>query len=240
MNKYSERLCVAVCDDDRVTCDRLVEQVTEIFKEEQVEAEVSRYGSGTELLRDIQKGARFQILLLDVVMPELSGLELAATLRNQRDETAIIFISSNVEMALRGYEVSALRFLAKPIAEDKLREALQYCFSTCCKQKEALLPTDKGQSRVRLSEIVYAESQNRCTRLTLTSGKLIANLMISELGSMLPGDQFIFCHRTVLVNLSYVQSISRDGFEMKTGERLPISKYRLPEVKARLLTYLGR
>ena len=76
---------------------------------------VSTYESATALLDAIQGGAQFHILLLDVMMEGLDGMELAAALRELGNSTAIIFISSNREMAMRGYEVSAARYLAKPI-----------------------------------------------------------------------------------------------------------------------------
>lgn len=234
-----ERIKIAICDDEQSDLNRLENLVSHILREEKIESVISVYDSSSALLRTIEEGTVFSILLLDVVMPELDGMALAAALRRQGSEAAIIFISSNREMALKGYEVSALRYLAKPVAGEKLREALLYCCHTLCSQKEILLPTDKGQTIVSISDILYAESQNHSTRLILTNTRLTANLMISGLAQLLPGKQFIFCHRTVLVNLEYVQDIHRSQFTLKNGTILPISKYRLPEVKAQLLRYLG-
>ncbi len=236
----TQQITLAVCDDEASDRQHIAELTTDILKAEQISAAITQFDSGDALLRSIEGGAGFSVLLLDVMMPNLDGMALAAALRKQKSKAAIIFISSNREMALNGYEVQASRYLAKPVDREKLREALLYCYDTYCKQKETLLPTAKGESRVRLSDILYAESQDRSTLLTLTTGKLLVSMMISELAAMLPEDAFIFCHRTVLVNLAFVGSIRRSELELKNGESLPISKYRLPEVRALLLRYLDR
>ena len=236
----NQPLHIAVCDDEPIDRQQAASLTREIMAAEGLACKLSSYESGGALLAAIESGTRFHILLLDVMMDGLDGMVLAAALRELGDRTAIVFISLNREMALRGYEVSAARYLAKPLDREKLREALLYCYNTGFDQKEALLPTMEGKSRVRLSDILYAESQGHSVCLTLTAGKLTVNLMISAFAALLPETQFVFCHRTVLVNLNFVEGIRRDGIVLKNGTKLPVSKYRLPEVRLRLLRYLGR
>ena len=142
------QLHIAVCDDELIDRQQASTLTNEIMETEGLTCSVSLYESATSLLTAIQGGAQFNILLLDVMMEGLDGMEFAATLRKLGDSTAIIFISSNREMALRGYEVSAARYLAKPLREEQLREALLYCYKTFCEKKEILLPTTKGQRRI--------------------------------------------------------------------------------------------
>lgn len=118
------QLQIAICDDDSIDRQQAADLTREIMEAEGPACSLSSYESGVALLAAIQGGAQFHILLLDVMMDGLDGMELAAALRKLGNSTAIIFISSNREMALRGYEVSAARYLAKPLREDQLREAL--------------------------------------------------------------------------------------------------------------------
>lgn len=238
-DRAAKQIRLAVCDDEQYAREHIAKLTADILTEETINAAITQFDSGDALLHSVEGGAVFSILLLDVMMPDLDGMALAAALRKQDNKAAIIFISSNREMAMGGYEVQASRYLAKPVDREKLREALLYCYNTTCKQKETLLPTESGQRRVLLSDIMYAESQTHNTLLTLTTGKMTVNLMISELANMLRSDDFIFCHRTVLVNLAFVHSITRSAFELKNGESLPISKYRLSEVKARFLSHIS-
>ena len=232
-------LKLAVCDDESTDRVRIAEMARSILKQEGIKADITCFESGTALLETIHKGAVFQILLLDVLMEELNGMALASALRKQGSDSSIIFISCNREMAMQGYEVAALRYLAKPLDVQKLREALLYCYQVQKPQREVLLPTAKGQSRVDIASLVYAETWERGVRLTLTTGQLTTNLKISELAAMLPTHQYVYCHRTVLVNLAFVASIRYCELELKNGTILPISKYRLTEIKSQLLRYLS-
>lgn len=232
------QLHIAVCDDEALERQRIADLVNQIMPEEGLSCRVTSYESGADLLSAIQHGGRFQILLLDVMMEGLDGMALAAALREKGDHTAIIFISSNLEMALRGYEVEAARYLAKPVDRERLREALMFCYRTRLAQKEILLPTASGQSRILPSDLIYAETWERGVRLILKDGREETGLKISELAAMLPERQFVFCHRTILVNLAFIQSIRYCELELRSGATLPISKYRQTEIRKQLMRYL--
>lgn len=180
----------------------------------------------------IRAGAKYQLLLLDVMMDDLDGMNLAAALREAGDGISIVFISSNRDMALKGYEVAAIWYLAKPIQADQLRETLLHCYRIHCGQAEFLLSTEMGQSRIQPADIVYAESWKRGSRLKLVNGSTETTARISELAAALPERNFTFCHRTILVNLAFVKHLRSQEIELKDGSILPVSKYRLSEVKS--------
>ena len=233
-----QRLRLAICDDEPMDCALVAQMSREILGAEGVEAELSAYPSAAELLRAIRAGRAFHIFLLDVMMEGMDGMKLAAALRAGHEDAAIIFISSNREMALRGYEVAAARYLAKPLDREKLREALLYCCAAHARRRALALPTAEGQTRVDPSAIVYVEAWERGVRLDLGAEKLEAKIPISQIAAMLPEGQFAYCHRTLLVNLACVRHVRYCELELKNGERLPISKYRLAQFKSEFLKYL--
>ena len=234
------QLHMAVCDDERIDREQIICMTREVLQKEEIPCDISGYGDCEELLAAIQSGVKFHILLLDVMMEGLNGMELAAALRRLEDNTAIIFISSNRDMAMHGYEVAALRYLEKPVDWEQLHEALVFCNEMWLKEKEILLPTASGQSRVVLSDIIYAETWERGIRLTLKDGQKKVKARISDIAAVLPERQFVFCHRTIIVNLAFVQSIRYCELELKSGETLPISKYRQSEMKKKFIHYLDR
>ena len=233
------QLQIAVCDDEPMDRQQAADLTHEIMGAEGLACALSSYESAEALLTAIQDGAQFHILLLDVMMEGLDGMELAAALRKLGDSTAIIFISSNREMALRGYEVSAARYLAKPLQTEQLREALVYCYKTFCEKKEILLPTSKGQRGIPLANILYVEAMERVTKLALTDRLEEVALKFSDLSALLPERQFALCHRSYLVNLDHVAYIRNQELELTTGEVLPVSKYRLDDLQKRLIDYLS-
>lgn len=229
---------IAICDDEQVFRDQIVGMASDILKEAHISYEVTAYGSGKALLEAISGGRQFHILLLDVMMPGGDGMELAGLLRQQNMKTAIIFISSNLDMALRGYEVSASRFLAKPLDREKLREAMEHCCRAMETKKEILLPTEQGQHRIPFCDIQYVEAFDRGTRFVLAAETVATKLKFSEAQEALPKNLFVLSHRAYLVNLAHVKRIRSHEFEMKTGHLIPISKYRYDEVSKKFFAYM--
>ena len=234
----NQQLHIAICDDESIDRQRAADLTNEISTEEGLACSLSIYGSAMALLNAIQGGTQFHILLLDVMMDGLDGMALAAALRELGDSTAIIFMSTNREMALRGYEVSAARYLAKPLQHAQLREALLYCYKTFCEKKEILLPTTKGQRRIPLASILYAEAMERVTKLALTDRVEELSIKFSNLTLLLPERQFVFCHRSYLVNLEQIAYIRSRELELTSGEILPVSRYRLEDLQKRFVGYL--
>lgn len=232
------QLQIAICDDEPMDRQQAADLTNDIMTAEGLACDLSSYESATDLLNAIQGGAQFHILLLDVMMEGLDGMELAAALRKLRDSTAIIFMSTNREMALRGYEVSAARYLAKPLQAEQLREALLYCYKTFCEKKEILLPTTRGQRRIPLSDILYVEAMERVTKLALTDRLEEVTLKFSDLSALLPERQFISCHRSYLVNLEHIAYVRSRDLELTTGEVLPVSRYRVDDLQKQFVAYL--
>ena len=238
--QHVPHLRLAVCDDEPAFCAQAAEWTREILQQEGLEADIDRFDSARALLDAMDAGTAYDVLLLDVMMDGMDGMDLAAALRARGQALPIIFISSNREMALRGYEVSAARYLAKPLDRQKLREALLYCCRSISADEALLLPVADGHRRVQPAAILYAETYGRGIRVVLEDGHLESRMRISELAAMLPSAQFVFCHRTVLVNLNAVTSIRYCELELTSGAHLPISKYRLSDLRAQLLRHLAR
>lgn len=216
----------AVVDDMEQDRIQTVNMAKQILQDEKIPHSISEFSDGRSLLCDIRSGEKYHILLLDVVMEEMDGMELARLLRRQGNKTDIIFISSNREMALCGYEVSATRYLAKPLDREKLKEALLYCHKQWKEKKEILLPTNQGQHRTSFSDIQYVEAFDRGTRFVLANEIVETKLKFSEVETMLPQSAFLVCHRAYIVNVSHIKRIRPCEFEMKSGTVVPISKHR--------------
>lgn len=233
------KMHIAVCDDEPLDRRNAAGLTEKILSAEGMACETIQYASGGELLAAVKAGARFHLLLLDVMMEALDGMELAAALRELGDDTAIVFISSNRDMALRGYEVEAVRYLGKPLEPDRLREALLFCAKRFYRKRELFLPTRRGQRGIPYSLIVYGEAVDRGTRLVLSGGEEEIALKFSQLAGQLPEKQFVLCHRSYFVNLDYVSYLRSRELELTTGVVLPVSKYRLEELQKKMVSYFS-
>lgn len=234
---------IAVCDDDRNDLRRATQLTQHAMEQAGIPCAIATYDSGALLLGAIQGDKKFDLLLLDVRMAEPDGMTLAAALKHQPARPDVVFISADRDMALQGYRVDAKRYLAKPLDLKELQEALLYCYHEAegrtGNKTDLLLPTAGGEVRIPVREIRYAETWGRATRISLSSGYLETRLRLSELADLLP-EQFIYCHRTTLVNLDYVRRMSQGELELLGGGTLLVSRYRVAEIRRKLLDTLNR
>lgn len=211
-----------------------------ICQKENIELHLSCFKSGKELIDAINDGKSFDLLLLDVMMPKQNGMELAEFLRKSAFGGLIVFISYNKEMALRGYEVSAVRYLAKPLEEERLREALLYCFGQVQTSREFLIPVNGSTQRLRTEEIMYIETQGRGCRVVQEHGECLTVMRISELEAKISEQSFIRCHQSFLVNMRFIYIVRTSEVELVNGVRIPVSKHRIQEVRKRFFYYMEK
>lgn len=234
---------IAVCDDEPGDLKQIVHLSEHILNSAGIPYAVTSYGSSRHLLTDIQNGRYFDLLLLDVLMGEIDGMALAAELKGRPGCPDVVFISTNRDMAMQGYRVEARRYLSKPLNPELLEEALRHCYEESRRrtagQAQLLLPTAAGQIRVSIQDIRYAETWGRMTRLSLAAGQVEVRMRLSELSSLLP-EQFLHCHRTILVNLDYVCGIRQGELELRGSGCLPVSRQRMAEVQQKLLNRLNQ
>lgn len=232
-------LTIALCDDDALFRETLKRQICMLLEEQNKAFEIFTYPNAEALLNDIHGGMRFSLMLLDVMMDGLDGMELARSLRKEGQRTPIIFISSNRDYALTGYEMDALRFLAKPVELNRLREALMVAEE---KTQMRVLPirNAEGLHRVEIDRILYAEVWERGVLIHLPeSESLFSSIKIGALELMLPETAFFRCHQGYIVHLAYIRTIQTADAYLTDGSRVPISRYKLTELRERFTTYLN-
>ena len=234
---------IAICDDEISDLQHNIQLTESIMAKAGLPCSIAAYESSQTLLSDIQTGRHFDLLLLDVLMGELDGMALAAVLKKYPDTPNVVFISTDREMAMQGYRVDAKRYLPKPLDPELLREALLHCYEETRRQlksrNQLMLPTATGHTRVSLQDIHYAETWGRGIRISLPTGQLELRMRLSELAAQLP-EWFVYCHRTILVNLDYVSGNSQGTLELRGGGTLPVSRQRMAEIQQKLLDLLRR
>ena len=226
-------LKIAVVDDSQQDRFRITEMAGNILGEARITHSIDTYVDGAALLEALRSGKKYNLLLLDVMMDEMNGIALARALRDQGNQTMIVFVSSSHEMARQGYKVNAIRYVVKPLDAEELKEALLYCHREWQTKKEILLPTENGHHRISFPDIQFVEAFDRGTRFVLSGETVYSSLKVSEAETLLPKSGFILCHRAFLANAANVKRIRPNEFVMRSGDLVPISKHRYAEVSRR-------
>lgn len=165
------------------------------------------------------------LLLLDIEMPGINGMELAKRLRANNDNLPIIFITGFSEFMSYGYDVRALHYLLKPVDKDKLFGVIDKYISTIPTNKtDVIIQADSEKIRVNAQDILYCEAFGKSTKINLKNQKpIFASEGISSITKILTKD-FHFSHRSYLINMRYVKTVGKDDVTLDNGDIVPLSR----------------
>lgn len=232
------KLKVAVCDDDAVQRGYLCEIAAAWAKKENHLLELRQYGRAEDFLFDYSEEKDFDLLLLDVEMPGMNGVELAKRVRLDSSVIQIIFITGYYEYFGDGFDVSALHYLLKPVDEKKFCLVLDRAAGNLSqRQRTVLVVHGEGSVKVALSDIVYVEAENVYVSVHTMDEKYRMRMALGKFAQQLD-DTFFKVHRSFIVNLNHVRGITRTEVEMENGDKVPLSRGMYGEIHAALIRYL--
>ena len=232
------KLKIAICDDEANQIEYLTDVVTTWAKKNRHAVEIKPYSAAKSLLFDYCEEKDFDILLLDIEMPGMSGVELAKAVRKENATVQIVFITGYYEYFSDGFDVSALHYLIKPADERKLMPVLDRAVSNLTyRQRSVLLTSPEGDRKVSLADIEYVESENVHVAVHTVSGVYRSRISLAKFAEQLD-ETFIKVHRSYIVNLKYVKKITRTDITMVSGDLVPISRGMYDEVHAALIKFL--
>ena len=169
----------------------------------------------------------FDIILLDVVMPLVNGIQAAAEIRHQDQSVKIVFLTSSPEFAVDSYTVKANNYLLKPLNPQKLYQCLQELVEDL-QQNAKCIPVRSrhGVHRVELRKLEYVEASNKDVLFSLSDGRTIISpepLYTFE-NRLLLSDGFFKCNRSYIVNIYMISTYTAKEIKMRSGCRIPISR----------------
>ena len=187
------------------------------------------YNSAVTAMRDLREHP-VQLLLLDIQMPELSGIEFAKILPH---DTKVIFTTAFPQYAVEGFKVNALDYLLKPVSYQDFLQATDKAldwFSVVQKQQTyerdryLFVKSDYKLQRIALDSILFIEGLKDYVRFYLTSGERVMSLMsMKRLEDYLPRPEFMRTHRSYIVPMPKVSSVDRLRLVMGPELYIPIS-----------------
>lgn len=211
----------AICDDESLQSNYLKSLVMAWSEEKELDCSVKTFSSAESLL--FHGCEEFDILLLDIEMAGMNGVELAKRVRERDETSVIIFVTGYSEYIAEGYDVQALNFLVKPIDRAKLFTVLDKAARLLSKNERSISLEQKGEVYlVPLREIRFIEVSGNYVsvhaKTTLTVKKTLAEL------EKLLDDRFVRTGRSFIVNLTYVRRITKTDVFLSTDESVPLSR----------------
>lgn len=234
---------IVICDDNKLDALTAGKVIRNTLNELNVNADIEYYLNAEDILNKLlKKKEPIDLLILDIDMPGISGLDLAEKLRRSNLKILIIFLSNHEEFVFKAIEFQPFRYIRKIKLETEMPIAIQSVVNIIKinSDKQIVLSTDDGEMRIMISDIMYFEKDGRKLSICLSNErKLLVNKTIIELREMIAKDKFILIHRSCVVNSDYVKKMHDTILTMKNGQQLAVSRRNYKYIKQQILNLWG-
>ena len=225
---------IAVCDDET----KILEDIKSIILKLYPEDEVNLFSGGEEFLESHEKP---DVLLLDIDMPGMSGMDVASTLADEDADTLIVFVTAHDELVYDSFKYHPFAFVRKTYLQNELRNVLEDCrLKIDKKNKNYVFKSGSEMVSLSLEEILYFESLANYLTIKTKTSEYKTRATISSAESELEKNDFLRIHKGFLVNLEHIKTVKSDELLLDNDEVLPIGKSYSEEARRIILKYMRR
>lgn len=233
---------IALCDDEKDTLDTLCRLLEEYRIAHLPQLQFTAFTSAFGLLCAIECGNHFDAVILDVLMPNTTGIQAAEEIRRRDEKMEIVFLSSSREYAVDSYAVRARNYILKPVDRQRFFQVLEQLLCAVSQgSRNSFFVRDKegGISRIVHGRLMYCEAILKDIVLHMSDGHtVICRKTLIELVRELGGDDAFFQpHRSYLVNLDYVQRVTKSEMILTGGKAIPVSRAKSAQAMEAFVNY---
>lgn len=240
--RRNRMIYIAVCDDNEKLAEELKKRVLAYIKKNYEPVDITVYTQSRMLQYDIEEGKHFDLVLSDIEMPQIDGMDLAAYIKRHLPEVLIIFITSHLKYAVDAFELSIFRYIPKNLLNSRLSHALEDAINMIKIQSDRYYKIEMPSriEKIPYNRIMYIQREGKNSVLTLvdnTSTRVRKSL--SQLFKELKSEDFVYIDRGDIVNLAHIMGIKNGIVELQNGIRLPASQAKLEQIKIKLSDFWG-
>ncbi len=232
-------LQIAICDDEPVSLQNIEAETKQCLNKQNIFPLISTFTNGEQLLYALDDGAFFDLLLLDIEMPEISGMELARQIHQKLPSALIIFVTAHFKYAVDAYELDIFRYIPKNQLSVRLIHAVTDAAAILETQhaQSFLINNQNRMERIPLKNILYISREGKNGIFHVRGEpelQIRLRRSLADIHAELPAEEFVFIDRGCIVNLCHISSIVQADCILTDSSRLPVAQSRLAELKRRL------
>lgn len=237
---------IAVCDDEPCFAEQIGHIIANRSRDISTALETSLYTSSGQLLYDVEEGAHFDLLFLDIEMPEKDGMSLAASLRSRLPLALIVFITSHTQYAVKAFELSVFRYIPK----SEMEVCLPLALSDACRilrrnsSDTYVIESPRRIRKVAVEDIIYVYKQQKYAVMVAHGEETpvrrsLAQVLeeLHKIGTGRNAGCFLMVERGYIVNLLHVDKLEDEQIYLDNGTILPVSRSRLKETRESISRY---
>lgn len=231
---------IAVCDDNLEELVRISSLLEEFIHDLDSSVTYETFNSATELI-ETMKTKQYDLLILDILMSGITGIDAAKEIRHSNNDIPIVFLTSSREFAVESYRVAANDYILKPARKEEVFPTISKLLAKFTQNDFYIaLKTGNGIIKLPISQIEYVEVISRKIQFFLTNGEMrqIYGYLSDYENDLLANPQFYKPHRSYIINLRHVTELNKNGFTTSTGKTVPIARDAFSKAKAAYMDYL--
>ena len=196
---------IAIVEDEKEFREQLQEYLKQYEKENSLSFQISVFEDGEDIVKDYH--GKYDMILLDIEMPKMNGMDAAERIREQDEDVVLMFITNMAQYAIRGYSVGALDFVMKPITYYTFALKMTRALKRVQRKVQApiILNLPEGIKSLEVKQIYYVEVQNRMLHYYTDEGEIVVRGTLQSVEEMLKPYAFAKCNHWYIVNLVHVK-----------------------------------
>lgn len=233
---------IAIVDDEKSTLELECDCIGKVVYEKG-DAELFPFSSAEEMAEEMESGAEFDVLITDIELSGMSGLELAGLVGRKLHRCYLVFLTSHEEFAVESYRLEAYQYILKKEMEERLPPIAERLIEKVKQERNnfVLLGPENERQKVYFRDIIYIQKDKgrKYVRYVTKVGVFREREVLKKAMDRLDSRMFLFADRSYIVNMRYIEKISSDTIYLEEGHRLALTRARLKKVKEDMNRYWG-
>lgn len=233
---WIKMLRIAICDDEKKDLENVKVLTMKLLESLNIEYEIEEFLNGYALL---DSTISFDLLLLDIEMNEINGIEIARNIRINNRSAKIIFITNSRDYLQVGYTVKAEGYFMKPIDIVEFNYELANVLKDDILDSKFIFDKRIAQYKIYINEIYFIEFFNRKTLIHMNGSILTTSLTLKEWNSLLGNYHFSQCHKAYIINLRHIMELKTESIILSSGEEILLSRKYKNDFKVKYYASIG-
>lgn len=209
---------IAICDDNKAMLDYLVEVVKELFLENNISFKINSFTSGVKFLKT-HEIEPYDVVFMDIIMPEMNGFEVAKKIRTIASNTFIIFITTENSLVYESFDFQPFYFIPKEkpqVLEDRLKHVIEkLTISIAANEKVLINGSGESERYISPNDILYIKSSSNQIIFHLTNGNtILIRKKLADLYETLNKYIFARTHNRIVVNMKHIERVDYSNMEI--------------------------